>query len=594
MGVVVALTALLFLHQLGTTGLVDETPPLFAAAARHMAESGDWLTPRVNGVPRFDKPILVYWLMGLGYLLLPPALDPLGSLAARLPSALAAVAVSLALADLLWCWPQHQNASRHGGGRWLVPLVASLGFGLCPLVLVWARTAVSDLLLTGLLSLSLLGFWRHWASRSQALPVVPWLVLGLAVLAKGPVALALAGLTCLAFGCHQGRLALLWRCLSPLKGAVLVALVALPWYVAEFAVEGSAFIESFFGYHNIQRFSQVVNGHSGPLWFYAPILLIGAGPQLPMALHGAWIGLTRSSNRAAAPEDSLRSFAACWLLVVVVFFTMAATKLPSYVLPAMPAVGLLVGLSAGDWQGARTRAQSWGERSSRAERSWGVAWSSIALTAAVGAGLATQGLWLPGLDPVLTQAFPDTPTLAADLQATGVLFHFGLIWLVAAGLTALALARRWWGWLLTLQLALVLWVLVALLPLGSLVDHLRQEPLRLMGQVVLEQGRADEPLLMVGFNKPSLHFYARRLVRDEGSSPQHLARLVSCQDWGGSADTMLVALDARVAAQPHWQRLQGTTMAKAGVYELRRLSRQELEAAVEQLHNARIVDRSCP
>lgn len=587
MAAVAALSALLFLSQLGRTGLVDETPPLFAAAARNMVESGDWLTPRVNGAPRFDKPILVYWLMALGYKLLPPSLDPLGSLAARLPSALSATLVSLALADVFWCWRQQQGTRAHRGGQWLAPLAASLGFGLSPLVLVWSRTAVSDLLLTGLLSMSLLGFWRHWASGSRRLPVGPWLALGLAVLTKGPVALALACLTCLLFGCRQRSLGSLWCYLSPCKGLALVTLVALPWYVAEFAVEGSAFIQSFFNYHNIQRFTQVVNGHNGPFWFYGPILLIGAMPQLPMALHGAWIGLRSPVDRTPqwpqrSPEVSLRCFAACWLLAVVIFFTMAATKLPSYALPAMPAVGLLVGLTASGWQHGTTRGQS-----------WGAAWTSVVLTAVVGVGLSTQALWLPQLDQVFAQAFPEMPTLHRELQVSQVIAHIGLIWLIAAGLTTLALYRRWWGWLLTLQLVLVLWIPLGLLPLGSLMDHLRQEPLRVMATVIQEENRSGEPLAMVGFNKPSLHFYAKRLVRYENDSAQHLANLVSCMDWDSKADTMLVVLDNRAAKQPHWKRLQGTTMAQAGAYELRRLKRQELEAVASQLYRAGVMHRDC-
>ena len=588
---VTALSALLFLSQLGRTGLVDETPPLFAAAARNMVESGDWLTPRVNGTPRFDKPILVYWLMGLGYQLLPSSLDPLGSLAARLPSALSATVVSLALADVLWCWPQQHGVRVHGGGRWLAPLAASLGFGLSPLVLVWSRTAVSDMLLTGLLSLSLLGFWRHWAKRGRRLPVGPWLALGLAVLTKGPVALVLACLACLLFGCRQRRLGLLWHCLSPLKGMALVALVALPWYVAEFAAEGPAFIQSFFGYHNIQRFTQVVNGHNAPFWFYGPILLIGAMPQLPVALHGAWIGLTRPHGRATPqsphpPEISLRCFAACWLLAVVVFFTMTATKLPSYILPAMPAVGLLIGLTAGDWQRDTTR-----------ERSWGAAWTSVVLTAVVGAGLCMQALWLPQFDQVIAQAFPDMPTLKAELQTSSIIVNIGLIWLIAAGITTLALYKRWWAWLLPLQLALVLWIPLGLLPLGDLVDHLRQEPLRVMAAAIQEESRSSEPLAMVGFHKPSLHFYAKRPVRYGSRSAQHLANLTSCMNWdstGSTADTMLVVLDERAAEQPHWTGLQGNTMAQAGVYELRRLRRQEMEAVVNQLYRDEVVHRDCP
>ena len=80
---------IIFILGLGKTGLVDETPPLFAAAARTMSESGDWLTPKVNGMFRFDKPPLIYWLMGFFYSLPKNEIwDSYGTLSARLPSAL--------------------------------------------------------------------------------------------------------------------------------------------------------------------------------------------------------------------------------------------------------------------------------------------------------------------------------------------------------------------------------------------------------------------------------------------------------------------------------------------------------------------------
>lgn len=575
MGAVAALSALLFLSQLGRTGLVDETPPLFAAAARNMVESGDWLTPRVNGYPRFDKPVLVYWLMGLGYGLLPQALDPLGSLAARLPSAVSATVVSLALADLLWCWPQKPVGKDKA---WLVPLIASLGFGLCPLVLIWARTAVSDLLFTALLSLGLMGFWRHHARGNRHVPVGSWVALGLAVLTKGPLALALAALTCLLFGARQGQIGRLWQSLSPLKGAVLVVLVALPWYGAELIVEGQAFWQSFFLYHNVARLTQVANNHSGPPWFYAPVLLIGAMPQLPMALYGAWTGLAaRPGGRRITAPQSLRCFAACWLLAVVIVFTMAATKLPSYILPAMPAVGLLVGLAAGDREGGHAG----GFLS-------GAAWLSLALAALTGLGCLLQGLWLPWIRESAM------PTLALDVQATGVMTTTGVIWLVAAALGTLALWRRWQGWLLVLQLVLVTWIPLGLLPLGSLVDRLRQEPVRAMAVAVREHVRHGEPLAMAGIRKPSLHFYSGHVVRYEGRSRQSLANLAHCITWRPGSETMLVVVDQFTAQEPYWQRLPGKVLARAGVYELRRLRRQDLEAVVAQLLQAGDVKGDCP
>ena len=182
---------LLFVWQLGSTGLVDETPPLFAASARGMVERGDWLIPHVNGLPRYDKPPLVYWLMGAIYALPGQARwDPLGSWAACLPSALASVVLLLAVVDTLLCWPQFGGGDPAGAagppppsaGQAVVPgspptpgapttpcrpgvtaLTAGLAYGLSPLVFTWGRISVSDALLSATLGLSLLLAWRTMA-----------------------------------------------------------------------------------------------------------------------------------------------------------------------------------------------------------------------------------------------------------------------------------------------------------------------------------------------------------------------------------------------------------------------------------------------
>ena len=121
---------IVFILGLGTTGLVDETPPLFATAARTMSESGDWITPKVNGMFRFDKPPLIYWLMGFFYSLPKNEMwESLGTLSARLPSALGSLFLMLMIGDTLFCWPQK------GDKNFLTPIVASLAFALSPLIL---------------------------------------------------------------------------------------------------------------------------------------------------------------------------------------------------------------------------------------------------------------------------------------------------------------------------------------------------------------------------------------------------------------------------------------------------------------------------
>ncbi|TGG85770.1 MAG: phospholipid carrier-dependent glycosyltransferase [Aphanocapsa feldmannii 288cV] len=576
----------LFVWGLGSTGLVDETPPLFAAAGRAMVETGDWLTPRVNGNPRFDKPVLVYWLMGLGYAGIPASLDPFGSLAARLPSTLSAMAVMLGLADTFWCWQPQRPAPGSSLRRWCLALSAALAFALSPWVMVWARTAVSDMLLSALLCLALLGFWRHDVAlsdnpgRAGRWPLAAWICLGLAVLTKGPVALALAALTCLLYGLREGRQGQLWQRLRPWRGLAVVALVALPWYVAELAVEGRPFWDSFFGYHNLQRFTQVVNRHGGPWWFYGPVFLGICAPFSPLALHGFCAGLMPRPQPLGLADrrasSGLQRFAACWALAVLVFFSLAATKLPSYALPASPALALLVVLAAAEL---------------RPGRGWAVrvaAWISLALTLGLGLTLLAAPTWVGLIQD------PEMPGFAAALMASGLFHRGGMVLLVAASLGALLLAWRRWPWLLLAQLSLVAWTPLTLLPLTGLVDTARQRDVRLLGETITRTHRAGEPVAMVGIKKPSLHFYGRRQVRYEGKSPQALANLSFCMAWPGSEPTLLLVIDRGTAMADHWQGIRHQRLDARGLYLLWRLNRTDLDARSRQLLADGRVRQVCP
>ena len=245
---------IIFLLGLGSTGLVDETPPLFAAAGRAMSESGDWLTPKVNGILRFDKPPLIYWLMGLIYSLPKNEVwDSFGTISARLPSALASLFLMIIIGDTIYCWPQ--NGEKKIG----VPIVASLGFALSPLIIIWSRTAVSDALLCGMLGISLLLFWRRMACDNKDKCNSPWIFLGLAILTKGPVAFVLAALTLISFLFSQKDWRSLLHKIKPKRGLLITFLISLPWYVLELIKEGKPFWDSFFGYHNFQRYTTVVN-----------------------------------------------------------------------------------------------------------------------------------------------------------------------------------------------------------------------------------------------------------------------------------------------------------------------------------------------
>jgi len=261
--IVLVCGSIVFILGLGTTGLVDETPPLFAAAARAMSESGDWLTPKVNGMFRFDKPPLLYWLMVFFYSLPKNEIwDSFGTLSARIPSALSSLLLMLMIGDTLFCWPQN------GDKQFITPIIASLGFALSPFIIIWSRTAVSDALLTGTLGISLLLFWRRMASDNNDQCISAWVFLGFAILTKGPVAFVLATLTITSFILSQKDWSTLLYKINPKKGFLITILVSLPWYILELIKEGKPFWDNFFGYHNFQRYTSVVNNHSEPIWFF--------------------------------------------------------------------------------------------------------------------------------------------------------------------------------------------------------------------------------------------------------------------------------------------------------------------------------------
>jgi 4-amino-4-deoxy-L-arabinose transferase-like glycosyltransferase len=570
-----ALGLVICFWQLGANGLVDETPPLFAAAGRAMARTGDWLTPRVNGLPRYDKPPLVYWLMGWVYALPgQPSWDSLGTWAGRFPSALGTLATVLMLGDTLLRFPQGSDAFPRRTAA-----AAALAFALSPLVLLWSRTAVSDGLLSGTLALSLLCHWRCYASGGRRWWLA-WVMLGFAVLTKGPVAVVLSGITLVLFGLARRQLWGLWCELRPLSGLLITALISLPWYAIELLVEGQPFWDSFFGYHNFQRFTSVVNDHLQPWWFFGPVLLIAALPFTPLLL----LGLAQVAQRLRRPSSpsastqSLQLFAACWVLGVLLLFTSAATKLPSYWLPATPAAGLLIALSLVP-------------DPCRSRRAQGIAWlASVLLAAGLAVGFWGAGLWVPLIND------PEMPTLPTELLASGFVTRAAVCFSVMVLLGSCLCWRNKPGRLLAMQAPMVVFQLVALVPMMMLGDRVRQLPVRQMAEVIRnERDRVGpEPLGMVGVMKPSLHFYTDQVVFFEGKSNRalvdfadRLSNETTRRGWQATSvethPTVLVVIDAKTSERSHWQGLEPQVLASHGIYRLWRLDRRRLNARASEL-----------
>ena len=560
--VAVLLGLVLFVWDLGSIGLVDETPPLFAASARTMAESGDWLIPQVNGLPRYDKPPLVYWLMAALYSLPGQQLwDPWGSWSAALPSALASACTLLLLCLLTACWERRVLGQPQG--LWLV---AGLLYGLSPLVMLWSRIGVSDSLLTALVALAMVSSWCSFTS-----PRVPWwlcwLALGLATLTKGPMALVLFGLCWAGYALLEQNPLRVWQRLRPLSGLLVSLVVAAPWYVVAFLREGTRFVESFFGYHNLQRFTQVVNRHASPWWFYGAMLLVASLPWSPLVLLGLWRGLRRG--------QSLSRFAACWLLSVLLLFSLSATKLPSYWLPATPAAALLA-VSVFSQRDAALR--------------WCVRLGAC-VSLGVGVALASTPMWLSLIrDPDLVDL---PPQLAASLvlpSAAGLLIAGGLValWLSASNRCiwlSVPVVLVQFSWLLLLPG--VFW------PLLRIGDGLRSQPVRtlaLRAQVVQASSQTSGvPIAMLGMIRPSFHFYSRAPIAYEGTSAQALVDLsdrlrreprVRVPQ---NSPQILVAAPLQIEQHRHWAALLSPRVDQQGRFGLWWLDLSRLDRKAQLL-----------
>jgi 4-amino-4-deoxy-L-arabinose transferase-like glycosyltransferase len=320
-----------YFSHLGAIGFVGPDEPRYAWIARDMVESGDWVTPRLYGKPWFEKPPLFYWGAAVSF-----KLFGVSEAAARLPSAISALFATLALA---WLALRLYGAET---ARWLLLLlpttVGMIGF---------SHAAATDMPFSGMLTIAMvcaavvLGLTRN--ENTPILPRTPWLALilfgfflGLAVLAKGPAAIILSGGAIFFWALFTKR----WRdALRLFHPAALTSfcLTALPWYIL-CARRNPDFFHIFIIEHNFKRYLTPEFQHIQPFWFYLPIVLLALLPWTSMLIGVA------SDLRGYWRTSPLLHFA-CWIAFTLVFFSASKSKLPGYVLPAIPPVGLLLAQS---------------------------------------------------------------------------------------------------------------------------------------------------------------------------------------------------------------------------------------------------------
>ncbi|MEG4345851.1 glycosyltransferase family 39 protein [Microcoleus sp. A003_D6] len=552
-----AIASVAFLWNLGNIGLVDETEPLFAEAARQMTVTGDWITPYFNGETRFDKPPLIYWLMAVAYRTL-----GVNEWAVRLPSALCAIGLTcLGFYTLSKSKEEGRRKKEEGHDTdsdtdtrmnvtvfppslsqtptpplspsssipifLSTPWIGAALIALNPQTIAWGRTGVSDMLLVGCMCSALLAFFLGYTLEEQrektAFSTVSaarfpnkwyltfYVLIALAILAKGPVGIVIPALIVGSFGLYLGNFRQLWCEMRPVSGISIILAIALPWFILVILANGETYIDSFFGYHNFQRFTGVVNKHSAPWYFYFFVVLVGFAPwsiYLPVAIARTrfW---QRSYWRRQPRSAQLSLFALFWFGCIFGFFTIAVTKLPSYVLPLIPAAAILVTLLWSDiiaGNEPENRRAKLEKKPNSLPRGLLVTYifNVIFLLIVAGATFYCYN-WL-GDDPAM-------PNFPQAIQQSGLLIVGGTIWIITAVAIGLLLWKRQQRWILVANfIGLVAFIIFGLTPAYKVVDINRQLPLRQLAQVAVQQKLPGEEFIMVGFWKPSLVFYTEEPV----------------------------------------------------------------------------------
>jgi hypothetical protein len=322
-----------YFSHLGAIGFVGPDEPRYAWIARDMLETGDCVTPRLYGKPWFEKPVLYYWGAALCF-----RLFGVSEAAARLPSAISALLATFALA---WLALRLYGAET---ARWLLVLlpttVGMIGF---------SHAAATDMPFSGMLTIAMvcgavvLGLTRN--ENTPILPRTPWLALvlfgfflGLAVLAKGPAAIILSGGAIFFWALFTKRWRDAYRLFHPAALASF-CLTALPWYIL-CARRNPDFFRIFIIEHNFKRYLTPEFQHIQPFWYFGPILLAAFLPWSLLLLWSLLSGVGHSVMKRAVSARSL--FFLTWALFSLIFFSVSRSKLPGYILPAVPAMGLLL------------------------------------------------------------------------------------------------------------------------------------------------------------------------------------------------------------------------------------------------------------
>ncbi|QDT37145.1 ArnT family glycosyltransferase [Stratiformator vulcanicus] len=536
------LAGTVFFFDLGGADLFDDDEPKNAGCAAEMYARGDWLVPTFNGELRLHKPILLYWFMLTSY-----HMFGVTEFAARFFSAFFAVGTVLLTYDI------GRRLFDRSAGLW-----SAVALATSPMFVVVARAANPDSVLIFPITLAFWAYlrlilrqnggvlpdgqtlktgdpsdsqdaWKQLIPRGWTM-LLPYSAMAVAVLAKGPIGFVMP---CGVLGLfiylrslgpqttstessfwsavlstiqHYIRPVQLVRVALAMRPDLLILallVIASPWYIAVGIATEGEWLAGFLGRHNVGRFLKPMEGHGGSPLYYVVAIIAGTFPWSVLPFPIAW--QVARDFKAGDRSRTSHTLVLCWVGVFVVFFTLARTKLPNYVLPCYPAVALVIGRFFSIWLTEATSLPVWTRRAA----------SVILVTAGVGMAVVLpivavyvlpgqEYLGLIGLIPIasgivfyrLSEAGRFN-TAKQSFAVSCVVFVTAIFWLAAPGVSRQQISRRF-------------------------VEQIAAD-------------RADlPPITVFAFWRPNLVFYSRGLVPgfdssealDEYLAENHTARIL--------------------------------------------------------------------
>jgi 4-amino-4-deoxy-L-arabinose transferase-like glycosyltransferase len=321
--------AFLFFYGMGQFGLIGADEPRYAQVAREMLERKDWITPVLGGHAWLEKPPLYYWQAILAY-----AVFGVSDVAARVP---AAVDATLLVIVVYLFFRRFRR-----GVEVDAALITASGAG----VIGYAHAASMDMALAAAFGVGMLSWWAWRESGKRIYLTLFYFCMALGMLAKGPVAPLLAAVVIVLFALAVRDFRVLVKTLW-LPGILLFCAIALPWYVAV-QMRNQQFFREFILQHNLARFSSNLYHHREPFWYYLPVTAVALMPWTVFVIAAVvesvriWWAERQAVSAETDLELQFRVFACCWLIVPVAFFSLSQSKLPGYILPAIPAGAVLL------------------------------------------------------------------------------------------------------------------------------------------------------------------------------------------------------------------------------------------------------------